>query len=251
MKNPNTTKVWGGLVCLLLASVLIQGCTSNSATPAADGGKGGGGKGGGKGRGRGDGGGPVPVVVTKVTRKDVPIELAVVGNVEAYQTLNVIPQVGGQLTEIYFTEGQDVKKGDKLFTMDPRPLQAQLQQADANLAHDKALLAQARANLARDTASAAYARAEETRYASLFDQGIVSREQGDTFRTNAETLTQSVAADRAAIDGSEAQMAADSAMIENAKVQLSYTTITSPIDGRTGNLMLKLGNVVAANATIS
>ena len=247
--------MWGGLACLALASFVIHGCTADPAASSADSGKGGGGgKGGGKGGGRGgrslDGGGPVPVVVTTVTKRDVPIEIAVVGNVEAYKTINVIPQVGGQLTNVYFNEGDYVKKGDKLFTIDPRPFQAQLQQLQANLLRDQALLSQAEANVARDSASERYARSEAGRYAQLFEQGIVSREQGDQFRTNADTLAQSVLADQAAIQSSRAQIEADKAQIENSNVQLGYTTIVSPVDGRTGNLMVKQGNVVAMNTTV-
>jgi multidrug efflux system membrane fusion protein len=246
-KHFNLTKTWAGLLCLALASFAMHGCAGDSAASYADnGGKGGGrGKGG---RGRGDSG-PAPVMVTQVVRKDVPIDINVVGNVEAYATINVVPQVGGQLMDVYFTEGDYVKKGQKLFSMDSRPLEAQLQQIEANLARDKALLAQGEANLARDSASEAYARQEAGRYMSLFDQGIVSKEQGDQYQTNANTLAQSVLADKAAIDSSKAQMLADQAQIENAKVQLSYTTIDSPLDGRTGNLSLKRGNVVTANST--
>ena len=137
---------------------------------------------------------------------------------------------------MYFHEGDYVKKGDKLFLIDPRPLQAALAQSEANLLRDQALLGQATANLARDVASEKYARDEAGRYMKLFDEGIVSREQGDQFRTNADTLAQSVLADKAAIESAKAQMAADRAAIDNARVQLSYTTITSPINGKTGNL---------------
>ena len=90
---------------------------------------------------------------------------------------------------------------------------------------------------------------EANRYQKLFEEGVVSKEQGDQFRTNADTLAQSVLADKAAIESSRAQMLADQAAIDTAKVSLSYTEIDSPIDGRTGNLMVKEGNVVAANAT--
>jgi multidrug efflux system membrane fusion protein len=241
---PNSTKTWAGIVCLALASIALTGCAGE--TPSADSGKGGGK--GGRGRG-GDGGGPVPVVVTKVTKRDVPIELTVVGNVEAYSTINIIPQVGGQLTNVYFHEGDYVKKNDRLFTIDTRPLEAQLQQIQANLARDQALLSQAEANLARDNASEVYARSQADRYAKLFEQGIVSKEQGDQFRSSADALTQSMAADKAAIQSARAQILADNAQIDNAKIQLSYTQIASPIDGRTGNLTVKQGNVVSANQT--
>lgn len=228
----------------------MHGCAGS--TTVADGGDSSkGGKAGGKAGGRRsfDGGGPVPVVVAKVSQKDVPIEVAVVGNVEAFATITVIPQVGGQLTDVAFKEGDLVTKGQKLFQMDPRPLEATLAQNKANLERDKALLAQSQANLARDIASEKYARQESERYGKLFEQGIVSKEQGDQYRTNADTLEQSVLADRAAIESARAQINSDQAMIDNAVVQLGYTTIYSPIDGKTGNLSVKQGNVVAANTT--
>lgn len=248
--NLNRAKAWAAFVCLALAAFALNGCSGS--TTDASGPDSGGGKGGGKG-GRGkrsfDGGGPVPVVVAKVSQRDVPIEVSVVGNVEAYATITIIPQVGGALTQVFFNEGDYVKKGDKLFQIDPRPLQAMLAQSEANLLRDQALMGQAEANLARDTASEKYARDEAGRYMRLFDEGIVSREQGDQFRTNADTLAQSVLADKAAIESSKAQMAADRASIDNARVQLGFTTIFSPLDGRTGNLMVKQGNVVSANTT--
>jgi membrane fusion protein, multidrug efflux system len=248
-------KPWAFFALALVALFALQGCGKgpdaaagdpNSTTSTNAKGKGGGGKG--KGRSL-DGGGPVPVVTAKVTQKDVPIDLTVVGNVEAYSNISIIPQVGGQLTEVFFSEGDYVKKGAKLFTIDPRALTAQLAQSEANLARDNALLGQAQANLARDIASEANARTEAGRYARLFDDKIVSREQVDQFKTTADTLAQSVLADRAAIESSKAQAAADRAAIDSARVQLGFTSITSPIDGRTGNLMFKLGNVVGANQT--
>ncbi len=241
--------------CVAAASLAMHGCagstTADSGDPASGGGSKGGGKSGGKGGGRRsfDGGGPVPVVVAKVTQKDVPIEVAVVGNVEAYATITVIPQIGGQLMEVAFREGDYVKKNQKLFTIDPRPLQAQLAQAKAQLARDQALLAQAEANLKRDDASLVNARTEADRYAKLYDEKIVSREQVDQYRTTADTLIHSVGADKAAIESARATLASDQAAINNVEIQLSYTTITSPIDGKTGNLMVKQGNVVAANST--
>jgi multidrug efflux system membrane fusion protein len=246
----NRIKVWAAFVCLALAAIALNGC-AGSTTDASDGGSGKGGKGGGKAGGRRslEGGGPAPVTVAKVSQKDVPIEVSVVGNVEAYATITIIPQVGGALTDVFFHEGDYVKKGDKLFTIDPRPLQAALAQSEANLLRDQALLGQANANVARDTASEKYARDEAGRYMKLFDEGIVSREQGDQYRTNADTLAQSVLADKAAIESAKAQMAADRASIDNARVQLSYTTLVSPINGKTGNLMVKQGNVVSANTT--
>jgi membrane fusion protein, multidrug efflux system len=234
-----------GLVCLLLAALVIQGCSKTDVSADAPAGKGGK-----KGKGRGGDGGPVPVVVSKVVQKSVPIEVAAVGNVEAYSTINVVPQVGGQLTEVYFHEGDYVAKGAKLFMIDPRPLEATVAQSEANLARDTALLQQAQANLARDTANQKYARETADRYGKLFEQGIVSKDQGEQLGANADALAQLVMADKASIESAKAQILADKANIENIKLQLAYTTIYSPIDGRTGNLTVKSGNIVTPNTTI-
>jgi multidrug efflux system membrane fusion protein len=190
------------------------------------------------------------VVVAKVTQKNVPIEVASVGNVEAYSTINVVPQVGGQLMEVYFHEGDYVMKGAKLFMIDPRPLEAMVAQAEANLARDEALLQQAQANLARDTANQKYARDQADRYGKLFEQGIVSRDQGEQLASNADALSQLVLADKASIESAKAQILADQASISNIKLQLAYTTIYSPLDGRTGNLTVKGGNIVTPNTTV-
>jgi multidrug efflux system membrane fusion protein len=189
----------------------------------------------------------VPVTVAMVGQKDVPINIEVIGNVEALSTIAVKALVGGQLTQVNFKEGDYVTKGSLLFEIDPRPLAAQLQQAKANVLRDEAALAQAEANLARDIAQQDYAKAQAGRYQQLFKQGIISREQADQYSTNADALAQSVSADRAAIQSVKAAAAGTRAMIETATLQLSYTKIFSPIDGRTGNLNVKLGNVVNAN----
>ena len=231
-----------GLVCLLLAALIIQGCNQRDVSADAPAGK--------KGKGRGGDGGPAPVVVAKVVQKSVPIELASVGNVEAYSTISVVPQVGGQLTEVYFHEGDYVAKGAKLFMIDPRPLEAMVAQAEANLARDEALLQQAQANLARDTANQKYARDQADRYGKLFEEGIVSKDQGEQLSSNADALAQLVLADKASIESAKAQILADKANIDNIKLQLAYTTIYSPLDGRTGNLTVKGGNIVTPNTTV-
>jgi multidrug efflux system membrane fusion protein len=184
-----------------------------------------------------------------VSQRDVPINVDVIGNVEAYSTISVKAQVGGELTKVSFQEGDFVKKGDLLFTIDGRPLEAQLSQAQANLARDTAALSQAQANLARDIANEKYAQDQAKRYRGLFDQGVVSREQADQMGSSADALSQTVLADKAAIESARAQIVADKAAVENVQVQLSYTTIESPINGRTGSIAVKQGNVVAANTT--
>lgn len=200
-------------------------------------------------RGRGGDGGPVPVVVAKVSERDVPINVDVIGNVEAYSTITVKAQVGGELTKVSFREGDFVKKNDLLFTIDSRPFEAALSQAQANLERDKAALSQAEANLARDIANEKYAQDQAKRYGGLFEQGVVSREQTDQMRSSADALSQTVLADRAAIESAKAQIVASKAAVETATVQMSYTTIRSPIDGRTGSIAVKQGNVIAANTT--
>jgi multidrug efflux system membrane fusion protein len=222
--------------------LFLYGCSSGGASPAGapGGGKGGGGK-------KGGGGGDVPVTVAVVSQKNVPVEIQVIGNVEAYSVIAVKAQVGGLLTNVYFQEGDTVKKGDLLFTIDTRPLEATLNQAVANMARDEALLGQAQANLARDSAQARYVESQATRYAQLFQSGIVSKDQAEQLRANADVVAQAVAADRAAIESAKAAVTAGRAMADQARLQLSYTGIRSPIDGRTGVLNVKQGNVVTAN----
>jgi multidrug efflux system membrane fusion protein len=189
----------------------------------------------------------VPVTVSDVVARDVPVQVRAIGNVQAYATVSVLSLVGGELLKIHFVEGQDVKTGDLLFTIDPRPFQATLQQAQAQLAQHQAQIAQAQANLTRDTAQWENARVEEARYKKLADGGFVAREQYDQVRTNEASLAATIEADRAAVNTARAVVQADQAMIENARLQLSYTEIRAPIDGRTGNLLIHQGNVVKAN----
>jgi multidrug efflux system membrane fusion protein len=164
----------------------------------------------------------VPVTIATVVQKTVPVELRAIGNVEAYSAVSVKPQLDGAVEQAYFKEGQDVKKGDPLFTLDSRPHQAELQQLEANLARDQAQLENARA--------------QAERYTRLFQEGIVSKEQYDSFRTNADALAAAVLADKAAI--------------ARAKIDLDYCSIRSPMAGRTGSLLVYPGNIVKANETI-
>jgi len=228
------------------------GCGTSSAQDPAPGGAGAaagaGGRGGGRG-GRGAGGAAQPVVTTKVTQQDVPVDIAGVGNVEAYTSVSVRSQVTGQLQEAFFKEGDVVKKGQKLFTIDPRPLEATLQQAQANLIRDQALLNQANAQLARDKANAAFLKASSDRQVELLSKGLVSKEAAEQARTAAEAAMETTKADAAAVESAKAQSTVQASVVENAKFQLGYTTIRSTIDGRTGNNTVKPGNLVTANST--
>ncbi len=235
-------------LALTSAILVLAGCSNSGASAAGGTGapkEGGGGKGGGKG-GRG-GGGDVPVTVATANHKNVPVEIQVIGNVEAFTTISVKAQVTGQLVTANFKEGDFVKKGDLLFEIDPRPLEAVLNQAQANLTRDEAALGQAQAVLARDTAQNKFAEAQAKRYESLFDQKIIARDQMEQTRANADATAQAMNADRATIESMKASINASRAAVENAKVQLSFTKIFSPITGRTGNVTVKAGNVVTAN----
>ena len=222
------------VVCLAMAGFMASGCASKAASDKSD-------------KKRGDA--SVPVTATTVMQKSVPVEVQVIGNVEAYSTVTMKAQISGELKDVSIHEGDFVKKGQLLFTIDPRTYDAQLKQTEANLARDTAMLGQARANEARDTAQLQYAKAQADRYAKLFQEGVMSREQTEQVRTASEAAGQSVAADKAAIESAQAQMSATRAAIENAKVMLSFTQMRSPIDGRSGNLMVKQGNIVTANAS--
>jgi membrane fusion protein, multidrug efflux system len=161
----------------------------------------------------------VPITVGNVVEKEMPLDVNVVGAVEAFSTVAVRAQVTGELKDVNFAQGDDVQAGQVLFTLDHRPLEAALNQAEANLE--------------RDTAQAANAKVIAQRMEDLVERGVGTREQRDTARTTAAALDAVVGANRAAV--------------ENAKVQLQYATIRAPIAGRTGALMVHAGNLVRAN----
>ena len=175
---------------ILFAFIALQGC--GDKTVSADKGPGSG-KGG---RGRGGETGPVPVIVAMVGEKTVPINIDVIGNVEAYSTITVKAQISGQLTKVSFQEGDFVKKDDLLFTIDSRPYEAQLNQLEANISRDTAALGQAQADLARDNANEKYAQTQAGRYEKLQAEGVVSKEQSDQQRSSADALAQTVLATR-------------------------------------------------------
>jgi multidrug efflux system membrane fusion protein len=179
----------------------------------------------------------------------VPVEVAAIGNVEAYESVSVRSQVTGIVTEVMFREGDFVKKGDHLFTIDPRPYQAMLEQAKANLVRDEALMAQAQAQLARDQAQSDYFQQTSQRNAELAERGILSKDMLQQSQSQAAANVAAVKADAAAVDSARAQLGAQQAAVDTANVQLAYTTIRSPINGRTGNLPMKSGNLATANTT--
>ena len=151
--------------------------------------------------------------------------------------------------KVHFTEGGNVDKGALLFTIDPRPYQEALRQAEATLARDTAQMRQAEANLARDVAQSKFADADAARYENLLKEGVVSKTQNDQSRTNAETLHEAIKADRAAIESARATLDSDRSAIDRAKLELSYCEIRSPVSGRAGNLLVHAGNLVKVNDT--
>jgi multidrug efflux system membrane fusion protein len=186
------------LLCLA-AAALQQGCGKESKVEPA----------------------PVPVVTARVMQKNVPVQIKAVGTVQADSTVTVRSRVDGQILKIYFREGRDVRKGDLLFVIDPKAIEANLRQAEATLA--------------RDEVQSKNAGIQADRYAFLVEKGYVSKDQYDQFRTTSEALKATVKADRAAVD--------------NLRVQLQYCYIRSPISGKTGSLLVDEGNVVKNNDT--
>lgn len=187
---------------------------------------------------------PSPVQVTVAVSQDVPTYLDAIGKTVAREVVSIQPQVSGRITKIHFTDGANVKKGQLLFTIDTRPFEASLRQAQANLSKDSALKNQAEANLAREIAQAKWGLAQVERYRLLVEQGVVPREQYEQYRANYDSLKANVEAARAAVRSADETMKVDAAAIESAKVQLSYSYIRSPIDGRAGQRLVDIGNVV-------
>jgi multidrug efflux system membrane fusion protein len=246
---------------------------------------------------------PAPVTVATAVERDTPLYLDAVGRCVANEVVSVQPQISGRIVKIHFADGADLKQGDLLFTIDPRPVQATVQQAEANVAQNqaqarqaeantardqaavqqaqaaltqaRAQLAQAEANVVRDQAQLENARVQDQRYTELVRQGYVAREQADQVRTALETAAATVRADQAMVDNARAAIAAaeatlsqaraavlagqaavenarasvraNEAAVESARLQLAYTEIRSPIDGRAGQRLVDLGNIVTAN----
>ncbi|MFP5213740.1 MAG: efflux RND transporter periplasmic adaptor subunit [Acidobacteriota bacterium] len=163
---------------------------------------------------------PVPVAVAVAAQKNVPVQLRSIGNVQPFATVNVKAQVAGELVAVHFKEGQEVKKGDLLFTIDPKPFEAKLRQAEAALAKSKAQLLNARK--------------QAERYGSVVKKGYVAEEQYDLMITNVAAL--------------EAEVKTGEATVESARLELGYCTIRSPLTGSAGDIKVDPGNIVAANS---
>lgn len=186
------------LLTILAAAAVLTGCAKKEEKPRAE---------------------RVPVLTATAERRSVPVEMHAIGSVQPINSIAVKSLVGGTLTRVWFAEGQDVRRGQMLFTIDPRPYQAELARAEANLARDEAQLKNAEA--------------EAQRYASLVQQDFVTKQEADRALSARDVARANVAADRAAV--------------ENARLELSYCEIRSPMDGRTGGLMVHPGNLVKPN----
>jgi len=187
---------------------------------------------------------PAPVSVTAAVAEDVPTYLDAIGKTVAREVVSIQPQVSGRITGIHFTDGANVKKGQLLFTIDTRPFEASLRQAQANVAKDNALKKQAEANLAKEISQAKWGEVQVKRYRTLVEQGVVAREQYEELRANLDSLNANVGSARAAVNSAAETIKVDAAAVESAKVQLSYCSIRSPIDGRAGQRLADVGNVV-------
>jgi multidrug efflux system membrane fusion protein len=164
---------------------------------------------------------PAPVAVAAAATEDVPLYLDAIGKIVAREVVTIQPQISGRITQLHFADGADVKAGQALFTIDPRPYQAELNAAQANLAESEAALSLARINFSR--------------VESLTDPRAVSRQDHDS-KKNAVAIA-------------EAQVKQNQAKVETARLNLDYCTIRSPISGRAGQRLVDLGNVVTANTS--
>jgi multidrug efflux system membrane fusion protein len=185
---------------LLLAGLAGPACRKQEAPPAA-------------------GPPPAPVLVGQVVRKTAPRDVRAIGHVEAISAVLVRARIGGELTRVWFEEGDEVRQGQTLFSIDARQYEASLRQAEAQLARNEALLKKAEIDV--------------TRYEGLVKQDYVTKEQYDQITTNVAAL--------------KAQIDADRATVDNARLQVAYCTISAPASGRTGSLSVKTGNLVRAN----
>lgn len=189
----------------------------------------------------------MPVSVANATAEAVPLDVRVVGSVEPSSTVQIRSQVAGQILRTHFAEGQNVAKDALLFEIDSRPFLEALRQAEAAVARDQAQLRQAEAMFARDSAQLKNADAEAGRFGELAKAGIISKSQRDQISTSADVSREAVNAAKAGIESYRAALESDLAAVSRAKLDLSYCEIRSPINGRTGNILIHPGNLVKAN----
>jgi len=211
----------------------VAGCTPGAAKEAAP------------------AGGPAkqapPVRIAAVTERVMPVQVLVPGAVQPIHSVEVKAQVSGIMTDVLFNEGDVVAMRQLLFVIDKRPHEVALRQAKANLAKAQALLQQAKANVSRDKAQALNANAILEREQQLLGKGMTSQEKFDQAKANADAAQAAVAADDAGIQSAAEALAVASAEVDQAQLQLEYCEIKSPLDGKTGAIPFKKGNLVKAN----
>jgi multidrug efflux system membrane fusion protein len=197
-----------------------------------------------KGKGKGK---PVTVTTALAVQKDVPLVIKEIGTVEAYSTVSVISQANGTITNIYFKEGQDVSKGAPLFRIDSRPYDVDVRLAQANLSKAQTAVRQSEAALKKDQALLNNARKEADRYKNLLEHGVVTQQAYDDLLTNVQSLEASLEADKVEIETSKESVNVAKEQLDSSRIQQSYSLIKSPVSGRTGSLIVDIGNVIKAN----
>jgi multidrug efflux system membrane fusion protein len=214
---------------LLLTAVLYAGCSNKAAQAPFE-------------------RPPAPVSVTAAVSQDVPTYIDAIGKTVSREVVSIQPQVSGRILKIHFTDGANLKKGDLLFTLDPKPFEVALSQAQAKVSQDIALRKQAEANLASEIAKANWNKVQVRRYTTLVEQGVVSREQYEELAATQKSLDANVGSAQAAVNSAAETIKVDMSAVDAVKVQLSYCTIRSPIDGRAGQRLVDVGNVVNPGA---
>ena len=190
---------------------------------------------------------PMPVTTGVATLETAPLEVNVVGTVEASSRVEIKSMIPGQIESVRFNEGQDVAQGQLLLEIDKRPYEDALHQAQAAVERDRAQIQQAEASAQRDAAQARAADADANRFTTLANEKLVSEQQRLQYTTASETAAAAVRADQAAVETTRAALKADQAAVERAQLDLTYCDIKAPMAGRTGNLLVQAGNLVKVN----
>jgi membrane fusion protein, multidrug efflux system len=191
----------------------------------------------------------IPVRAVNAIVEDAPLEIAAVGNVEAMDRVEVKSRVAGQINHVAFVEGQNVTKGQLLFSIDRETLERQALELQANLDRDAALEQQARAVVARDTAAEKQSQSEADVARQLGTLGVISGQRVDQLITTSDTAHAALRADQAAVDAAAGTTKADRARLAETQLQMRFTDVASPISGRAGAVAVKAGNMVRDNDT--
>ncbi|MGH9583892.1 MAG: efflux RND transporter periplasmic adaptor subunit, partial [Bryobacteraceae bacterium] len=189
----------------------------------------------------------VPVRVVAAMSANVPLNVTAVGTVQAIRSVDVKSQIAGQMVRVDFEAGQNVKRGQLLFEIDPQPVLVQIAQIQADLTKDAALEQQARANAAKDQATLTQNQAAADRALALAKAGINSKEQTEQAVATSDASKAALKADEAAIQSAAASLKGDQARLAAERLQLGYTKITAPISGRAGAINVRAGNLIKDN----